>query len=156
LSTDFFSVEEAAEKLGFSVGTVRNRIGDGSLFAFQSVKRGAWRIPSSALSEYMASLGIGPKFVPKLRPPTETQTVSTDDYFALRIAPRLHEAGVSNIGELMTKIEADPTSYAQFSEVFDMYATYLRSMSNDTISSFRQTAPAGDRTNQVSRSLSRT
>lgn len=126
----FYTVEEAAEELGFSVGTVRNRIEDHSLFAFQSKKRGAWRIPAASLDDYKASLGLGPGFEPTLLPPKETRTVSADEYFASRIAPRLAAAGVEDVPALLRLLEARPDLYGEFSDVLDTYSTYLRELAN--------------------------
>src|SRR5690348_3674640 len=55
----FYSVEEVADATGYSAATVRNWIRDGDLFAIQSAKRGAFRVPASALEKRLGDLGIG-------------------------------------------------------------------------------------------------
>ena len=56
----FYTVDELALASGVSVGTIRNRIKDGTLFAVQSKDRGAFRIPVGAYQRYLAGLGLAP------------------------------------------------------------------------------------------------
>jgi excisionase family DNA binding protein len=127
-SANFYSVEEAAAELGFSGQTIRNRIADGSLFAIQSAKRGAFRIPARALEAYRAGLGKSPKPNLELLPTRKSVTVSAQEYYQQVIAPALAKTGAEDMPALLRRIEGDPSLYEGFADLVSAYDNYLRDM----------------------------
>jgi excisionase family DNA binding protein len=121
----FYSVEEMADASGFSVGTVRNWIKEGSLHAIQSAKRGAFRIPAGSYDKKLGELGIGPELTVRLLPEYPIREMSVDEFYATSIAPRLEASGYPDVPQLLAAMEADAGLYQEYGDVASDYVRYL-------------------------------
>ncbi len=129
----FYTVDELADASGVSVGTIRNRIKDGTLFAVQSKDRGAFRIPVGAYQRYLAGLGLAPAVEVSLTPRTKFHEMGPSEIHELHIAPVLEQGGFADMPELLRAVEAEPPLWHRYRDAIEIYQTYLQGMATATI-----------------------
>jgi hypothetical protein len=120
----FYSVRELALASGFSPGTIQNRINQGEIFAVQSARRGAYRIPASSYRKYLATLGIEDE-APTFLPPTDFELTSSAELLEREIQPALERSGYRDMPSLLAAVESDPGLFEQYRDAIHVYTEFL-------------------------------
>jgi len=121
----FYTVKELADASGFSAGTIQNRIRDGEIFAVQSVRRGAFRIPASAYLSYLAKIGKGPRPTTAFLPDREFTETGPRELYDREIAPVLRAGGFRDMPALLRAVEAEPDLFDRYRDAIHVYTAYL-------------------------------
>jgi excisionase family DNA binding protein len=130
----FVSVAEAAERLGYSEQTVRNRINDHSLRAIQSAPGGAYRVPIMEIEAFMRRNGLAPRIETVV--PTGVIHSDPDQVYADRIAPALEAFGVTSPEEILDLIRHDPSRVVEFADFLTAYAAYIETLSQQAVGAY--------------------